>query len=377
LTGEAPEGLSSLNKEESEALLRRGYLIDDFSESEEQQGRKALEITAAKLKRGCDLVFRFAPVRSSAGQPPVGAQQVDQVFAVLEKAKIPRQCVAVILDVAAGEIDPTVVERILLNSSGRDYSVVPIFNIDGMRALRRWISSQNFRVARLDANKSDMPADMEELAALIVDYYEHQVHVGVMCNVDGWSDAQLKVVSELREIIRRKYPFFMLWLTSESQDGVEEPGFVSAGGVQMPYISKNNEAVLNGLFRSITSPKTVNYTPFFQPEPAKLTMDVATNEAVYERPGRKGVVKGLAEVERAIVGDFTEDEMLLDPEKAAQCLSCKYALVCGRNWLEEHGYSSAGECAAAYERRIQNILPSLFYNIRGNLRRTDAGGKAA
>lgn len=370
-----PSNITSLSQTETETLSRRGYLTEESAEQEQQQARTALDITAKSLKRGCEIVFRFGPQFQKEPPPLPDIRTVEDVFSVWDGTGMGGPGVAVVLDVALAEIDRAIVEQILASATRRDYPIVPIVTADGMSALRPWVQSQNFGFINLQANSSNMPTDAASLSKSIVDYFEQQVHVGMKCNIDGMSEEQLKAVVEVPDLVRRKYPFFKVWLQSGILNGTQEPEVASANGTRMPYISVENEGVLGTLFRFITTPRSINYAPFFQPRPAKLIFDVATKGVSYESHGQETAVQGIDLVRERIRTDFTRESPPLQEEKSGGCLSCKYALVCGRNWIDEYGYGSAGDCAKAFERRIRQVLPSLLHNIRGTVRPPGASGQ--
>lgn len=375
LEGSDRPDITLLSQTETETLSRRGYLTEESAEQEQQQARKALQIAAKSLKRGCEIVFRFGP-RLQKGLPPLwDTRTVEDVFSIWDSSGAGGPWVSVVLDVALAEINPQTVEEILASAAKRDYSVIPMVTPDGMNALRPWVQSQNFGFVDLQINSSNMPADTAAISKSIVDYFEHQVHVGMKCNIDGMSEEHLNAVAEVLNLVRRKYPFFTAWLQSGMLNGTQEPEPAVANGSRMPYYSAENEGVLGTLFRFITTPRNINYTPFFQPEPAKLIFDLATKEISYESPGHETAAKEIDLVRERLRADFTRESAPVHEQKSGLCLSCKYALVCGRNWIDQYGYGSVGVCAAAFEGRIHQVLPALLHNIRGSVRPPGASGQ--
>jgi hypothetical protein len=134
---------------------------------------------------------------------------------------------------------------------------------------------------------------------------------------------------------------------------------------------------MNTLFRFITAPKQINYTPFFQSEPDRLIFTAGADELVYDSPEYGSTVKGFDEVR-----DKVEAESLRAAagygsivEQPAGCLSCRHALVCGRGWIGEYGYKDSNECSELLERRMKQVMPLLLYNLRGNVRPPGSTGK--
>ncbi|HST23903.1 MAG TPA: hypothetical protein VLR90_22540, partial [Blastocatellia bacterium] len=182
-------------------------------------------------------------------------------------------------------------------------------------------------------------------------------------------------VSEVNRRVREKYFYFMTCLVSTVTDGIQEPGYISSNGRSVPYISADNEVILKTLFRFITSPRQINYNPFFYPDPPRLVFEVGANQLSYDSPER-GTIEGFDAVREAIK---LEQPASLEPlaESVSECFSCKYSLVCGRDWLKKYSYKDATQCAGLFEQRVRQVLPLLLYNARGNVRPPGATGKKA
>ena len=241
--------------------------------------------------------------------------------------------------------------------------------------MRPWLKSQNFHFVVLETDSSNMPVDAAGLSDAIVGCFERQVQVGWKCNIDNMIPAQCETVSEIRRRVREKYPSFMTCLVSTATDGTEEPGYIASNGGAVPYISADNEVILKTLFRFITTPRQINYNPFFYPDPPRLVFDVGANQLSYDSP-EKGVIEGFDAVRRAIK---LEQPASLEPpaEGVRECFSCKYSLVCGRDWINKYSYADASQCAGLFEQRVRQVLPLLLYNARGNVRPPGATGKKA
>jgi hypothetical protein len=370
------DSAAALSEPEIETLTRRGYLTDKTPEQERAQAEAVLRLAARNLRAGTEIVFRF----SSAGEPATNRladlEDIDEVFRLGASAAKREQLVSVALEVSAPEVEPSIIERIISKAAEQDYAIVPVVTPAGLHALRPWRKSQNFPFTVLETDCSTMPADAVELSECIMSYFERQIHMGWRCNVDQMSAAQLAAVSAVREQVRVRYPSFMVWLVSEATDGTGEPAYAAANGSRVPYISADNEGVLKTLFRFLTAPRQVNYSPFFQPVGARLAYTVGAQQVSYAPAAGPGV-EGFAAVRAALEQEGQREPLSLWPPRGgtAECLSCKYSLVCGQDWIAACGYRTSSECAGRFERRMRQVLPLLLYNARGNLRPPAATAK--
>jgi hypothetical protein len=241
--------------------------------------------------------------------------------------------------------------------------------------VRPWLKSQNFHFVMIETDSSNMPDDAAGLSDAIVGCFERQVQVGWKCNVDDMTPAQCATVSEVNRRVREKYLYFMTSIVSAAADGTQEPGYIASNGSLVPYISADNDVILKTLFRFITTPRQINYNPFFYPDPSRLVFEVGANQLSYDSP-EGGTVEGFEAVRRAIK---VEQPARLEPiaESVSECLSCKYSLVCGRDWIKKYGYKDADQCAGLFEQRVRQVLPLLLYNARGNVRPPGATDKKA
>jgi hypothetical protein len=371
-------GLAALTAAEIDTLTRRGYLTDQTHEQEQEQARAVLRLAARNFRPGLEIVFRLSSAHEPEADRPEHAARIAEVFSLGDSAAKSDRLLSVALEIAAPEVEPPLIEAIIAEADRRDLPIVPVVTPQGLKALRPWRKSQNFQFAILETDGATMPADAAELAACVIGYFEHQVHIGWRCEIDRLSPAQAAAASAVRQQVREKYPSFMVWLVSKDLGGTEEPGYLAANGSRLPYVSADNEGVLKTLFRFLTAPRQINYTPFFQPETARLVFTVGTNQLSYESPAREGV-EGLAAVRAAIELETQQAPVSVWPPRggAAECLSCKYSLVCGRDWMSAYGYDTTRECAGLFERRLQQVLPLLLYNARGNLRPPAATAKNA
>lgn len=369
---------ASLSEQELETLTKRGYLTDETPEQEQAQAERILRLAAKNLRSVVEIAFRFSAGGLPEADRPAEPETIDEVFLLGASAAQRDRLASVTVDLAVPEVSPRLFERILSNAAERDYPIVPIVTPEGLRALNPWRQSQNFQFVILETDAANMPVDGVELFESIVSYFERQIHIGWRCGVDHLSAAQVAAVEAVRQQVREKYPSFMVWLVSEATDGTAEAGYLADHGSRVPYISADNESVLKTLFRFLTTPRQVNYTPFFQPETARLVFTVATNQLSYDAPAKEAV-DGFAAVRAAIETEYRQAPGGFWPPQggAAECLMCRYSLVCGRDWISVYGYPTTLECAGLFERRLQQVLPLLLFNARGNLRPPAATVKQA
>ncbi len=363
----------SLTPQEIETLSGRGHLTDRPVEQEQEQARAVLRLAANNSRRPIDFVLRFPADNPSARMDP---ETIREIFSLAEQVA-DGEMITIRLEVATPKIDAETIDHILSLASRLDYPILPTINLAGMDALQPWLRSENFQIAVLETDSFDLPVDVEAISNRVINYFERQVHVSWRCIVDGMSPEQLEAVHQIRERVRLAYPSFMVSLVSKECEGTVEPTWHPASGFRVPYISSENELLMNTLFRFITSPKQINYSPFFQSEPVRIVFTAGADEPVYDSPESGSTVKGFDEVRARI-----EDESLKGPvdfmsmeRQGAECLSCKHALVCGREWIGKYGYKDSGECAESLELRMKQVMPLLLYNLRGNVRPPGSTGK--
>jgi hypothetical protein len=363
-----------LSQEEIETLTNRGYLTDKTVEQEQQQALAVLRLAAKNSRRCVELFFRFS---RNGGQPVARLDRLEEVFSLADRAAGEDGVISIHPEIKVPEVDPAAIDRILSLAAERDYSILPILNIAGMDALQPWLKSQNFQSVAIETDSSDMPVDAEHVANKILSYFEHQVHSNLKCNVDGMSPEQIKALYLARERVRQIYPSFMVTLVSDNCEETGAAGWLAANGRQLPYISSENQVVMKMLFRFITTPMQINYAPFFGYETARLVYDVGSDELTYESPESGAAFSGFDQAREAIELEPRPgpSERWSVVEQATECISCKHALVCGRRWIEKYGYENSNECAQWFERRMEQVLPSLLHSLRGNLRPPGSAGK--
>lgn len=375
LSLERSEHLASTSLSESEAdlLTRRGYLTEQAPEQERQQSRAALRIAAQQIRPSVEMIFRFPPDSSLTAESAAGADQIAEVFSIGTELAGEEGLLMVSLEITTPEVDREVMNHIVGAANQRDYPLLPQITIDGLGALGPWLRSENFRQVTLSTNSSNMSLDVQTVTQKIVDCFENQVYVSWKCTVDEMSAEQMGAVRAICEGVRQKYSNFILLPLSEKCETASAASSIDIGN-DLPVIRTENAVVLSTLLRFITLPAMINYNPFFHTDPDKLILDLGNTRLSYQSAKGEAPIEGADAVRRHAASlTAQKSENLWEAiEQTSDCPACKYALVCGRDWIGTCGYSTIDQCAASFEHRMEQVLPLLFFNLRGNWRPPEA-----
>ncbi|PYT05102.1 MAG: hypothetical protein DMF60_13035 [Acidobacteria bacterium] len=365
---------ASLSAAEVEVLTRRGYLTHQTPEDERQQSYEALQITARKQRAALELVLRFPAFSNSNGESAGGSNRIAEVFSIASEVGGEDAVVLVSLEIDAPRVDGETMNSILEAAAARDYPVLPQVTIAGVNALLPWLRSENFRQVTLTSNGSNMPLDVEPATVAVIACFENQVYVSWKCVTDHMNAEQFEAVQALHERVRLKYPSFMLIPMSEKPGGTS-PGSLGPGG-RLPVISSENAPVLATLLRFITMPTAINYKPFFSVDPDQIVFDIATESLSYRSGNGDALIEGTEAVRQLATGIAAKkrENSWQAAATASECPACKYALVCGNDWIGKCGHSGIKECAGSFDRRLEEVLPLLLFSLRGNLQRPEATG---
>jgi hypothetical protein len=365
---------ASLSETEADILTRRGYLTEQTPEQERQQSRAALRIAAKQISPSVEMIFRFSRDSSLTAESAVGADQIAEVFSIAAELA-GEGSLLVSLEITTPQVDRAVMNHIVEAAAERDHPLLPQVTIDGLGALEPWLRSENFRQVTLSTNNSNMSLDVRAVTQKIVDCFENQVYVFWKCTMDGMSAEQVGAVRAICEGVRQKYSNFMLLPLSEECETESEAGSIGNG---LPAIRTENAVVMSTLLRFITMPAMINYNPFFHTDPDQLILDLGSTHLCYQSATGNAPIEGADAVRRhaASITAQKRENSWEAIEQTSQCPACKYALVCGRDWIGTCGYSSIDQCAASFERRIEQVLPLLFFNLRGNWRPPEASQAA-
>jgi hypothetical protein len=358
----------SMYTAEVDALKGRGYLTEEPPEQERKQAHRILGMVARNSRRLAEVIVRFPDgLADCSGHEAL----LDEGFSMARHLVGDEGLLLTRFEVGFPRVDADVMEHALGAALKHDCAVLPQIAVTGLDALWPWLRSENFHQAVLLIDKSSEPLDASETSRKVISYFEQQVHLSSICKIDGLDAKQMAAVLSMCGLVVAKYPSFKLFLISDCGDGTSDSGLMSVNNREVPFISAENQDVLNMLFRFISSPSLVNYTPFFQPEVASLTIDMVDNQFKYQASPGVVPIEGLDQVRAAVEKKWRNEEGsggLSETLGQAQCLACKYALVCGRNWIVERAYPTAEQCARSFERRIEQVIPSLLFNLQGNWR---------
>ncbi len=369
---------SVLSEAELETLKRRGYLTELSASQEQEQARSILRVLSKKLQSSVELTFSFARdgQPSSSLDASDSAGIVDRLFSLANKIAGEQGTVLIRLEIASAQIDAQLMTRILDNAQARDSLVLPQVTLSALEGLTPWLKSENFRQVLIISDRKSMSLDVDSTTNNIVTCFNRQVHPAWKCHIDGMTSEQLDAMLSIFQRVRQKYPFFSLHLISDSIDEAASENRVTVNGTSLPFISPDNEPVLNTLWSFMRLPQRINYKPFFARGSHKLTCDLETKRVTYESSRGGDAIDGLEQIEARFEGPIARPPV--DPEATNALiedrLSCKYALVCGSNCgIYECPGSDGRQCAEMYERRLEQVLPLLFFNLQKFSRQAVAG----
>jgi hypothetical protein len=369
---------SSLSQDEVDILKGRGYLTEREPAQELDQVRTVLNIAAKNLKRHLELTLRFPAQDESLSQDARDHRFLDEVFALAAKAAGENGQIVVNLEISSTQVDAALMDALLETALASDYPILPQAAPQSLDALSLWVKSENFSQLSVLIDGSTGPVELEGLPEKIIGFFEHQVPVALLCKVDDMTTEQLKAVQSVRERVRQKYSRFLVSLLSDKCLGTDEAGELTLDETRLPFISAENETVLGMLMRFTLMPQVINYKPFFQPGPEQLRADLSTGQLTYSNAPDDSVEGKLDQIRAALEDRLAPQNSTpaweMDGQSSA-CLSCKYALVCGRDWIGTGGFADAEQCANSFERRMAQTLPLLLFNLR-NERRSSQNASA-
>lgn len=362
----------ALTEAEIKTLKQRGYLTDSTPEQEFEQAHAVMRLAAKNFRPVVELTFRFP--RFETGDMPCALDDaiLEEGFSLASTLAGDEGTVVVHFEIPPSAFDATFTKPLLQSALGHGCTVMPTATISNLGALGKWNGSEYFNHLMMTADGTNQLSEFEGLAAHIINLFERQIHVSWICKTDGMSAEQLKAVLSVREQVRQKYSNFVVYLFADQHEGTGAAGRLDIDGTEVPYVSSENEDILGTIMRFVLMPGIINYRPFFQPQVKKLYVDLPTRQMTYDSGTNLPFVGSLEEV-RARVEEETRQTR--DPlnlweraQDATECLSCKYSLVCGRDWLVRDGLLNAQHCAHSFEQRLEQTLPLLLFLLRGSWR---------
>lgn len=345
---------NGLSETEVDTLKRRGYLTDSPAEQELEQASTILRVLSRNLQPLVELTFDLSTGSSDS------SDLIDRAFSLARDIAGEQGTIKVSLEIPAAVIDEQLMARILDQARRHRSTVVPRLTIAGFTALTPWLKSENFRQVLLISDRETMSLDVESVANNIINFFKQQVHLLWKCDVNGMAPEQLAAVVEIIRRVRDKYPIFTTRLISEQTSQTASENWITVGDTFLPFISPENETVLNTLLNLVLAPKKINYFPFFAPDPHKLTCDLDSKRLTYKSPFGNEVSGELDEIRAHFESTHTTETTPPIEDRA----TCKYALICGCR----HGMNGCSngqpECAAVYEERVRQVLPLLVFNLQ-------------
>ena len=358
-----PTGLTG---PEIERLKKRGYLVDESLEHEKELNKKVLLVAARSERDRLEVTLRFP--QAARNSALIAKSDIDQLFSLMRSIAGDEGPIAVHLEITSAEVEPQILEDLLGAIAAYDLVLIPEVTTAGLAALLPWQNSRCFEEVVLTSDRSTLSTDISETSEKIIGFFEHQVAVSWRCKVDGMRAEQLASIRSIRDLVRSRYRNFGVLLLSGPSAGAHNPQPSGSADQALPVVSAENETLLLALNRYIWRPEQVNYNPFFRRDPATLVFDVGSKELVFQPGGGAGTISGFDAV-RQLAPSWraaSQGKGYVDMvNHAPQCILCKFSLFCGRDWIGEYDYGTMERCAGMLKGRIAQVLPSLFFNLRG------------
>lgn len=369
---------SSLSEAEIQALNVRGYLTEQPPEQEREYVRAVLGLLSKNIFSHTEVTFRFPRDAREGGTLSIGRNLIGEVFSLANGLTNGNGTIATRLEVLTNQVDAETIENILEMATRVDSPVVPQVSVAGLDGLKPWLKSVNFRYVLLYTDNSSESVNVEDVTSKTISLYNQQIHPTWRCNIDAMSSEQLQSVLAATQNVRQKYGSFRLCLISNDINEIADSDPLLINGHLIPYINVNNEVTLSTIFRFISTPRRINYNPFFQRDSEKLTFDVGTKQLTYQPAASSQIIEGANSIRAAIEESAVRahENSHDDNSSASQQSSCKYALVCGcgRRSIDSANNEIEG-CAnaGAFEARLKQVLPVLLFNLQGNWRPPETG----
>ena len=355
-----------LSEAEVDALKRRGYLTDLSPEQEQEQDATILNVLSRNVQPVVQLTFDLSESNSDS------VDFVDKLFSLAKSIAGEHGVIKVHPEIPPSSLDEQVMSRILDQARLHHSTVVPRFTIAAFPSLTPWLKSENFRHTMLVSDRETLSLEVESVANNITSFFKQQIHVLWRCDIDGMDHEQLAAVLAIIGRVRQKYSFFTTQLVSGQLAPDKIENFISVNGTFLPYISPDNEPVLNMLMSLVLTPHRINYYPFFAPGTHKLTCDLRSKNVSYKSPGGDEVSGDLNEIAARVESAKAPPT---DSPPVQERAACKYSLICGCGNATNGFVNGQPECAAAYEQRLRQVLPLLVFNIQKRNSRAAGGNE--
>lgn len=359
-----------LDESEIEALKKRGYLT--LIDRTEELGRVHAILGVLKRMLRPDLEIRVIVPQAMAGSAvtPQVSVSLDELFALAPELADGRKLPHVRPVVNSSAVEQATMALVMAGALRHGLPVHPETTLPGLKGLGEFLSRENFAALDLITDASSAPTtteDLEEQSGQLFEFLENQIYIQWTCDITSMTPFQINSLNGLIKTAHQKYPNVLVLVTSAEQSGVAggESTAPGEGGLDaLQVISPENVELFKTICNFIKHSRHVNYSPFFQPPADRLMFDIGKGDIYYESPSTGVLVSGLDEIRRHASTTLTDQTQALNlSDEAGECNSCKYALVCGRNWMGQYGYRHKAECSTALDRRISQILPLLLSNL--------------
>jgi hypothetical protein len=364
---------NTMSEAEIESLKRRGYLTELSAAQEQEQARTILRVLSEKLQSPVELTFRFPDSRQLSRQDlAVTADLVENLFLLANKVAGEQGGILTHLATSSSPIDPQLMTAILDRAHAYNSVVLPRLPITGLKELRPWLRSDNFRHVSLVSDRENLPLNVESTVDEIINAFSQQVYPSWQCNIAGMNQEKLEAVLLIFERVRQKYPVFALHLVSDEIAETAIDNWITINETSLPFINPANTIVLNTLLTFVLLPNRINYSPFFAPGPHKFTCVLETKQVTCESPVGEELVGEFDQVythlEDLLTRPTGTEATALIPERAA----CKYAMICGGNPETNECAAGLPQCTGVYEQRLRQVLPLFLFNLQKTRHRAAA-----
>lgn len=351
-------GTNGLSDVEVDTLKRRGYLTDLPPEQELEQASTILNILSRNFHPVVDLTFNLSISSDDS------SELVDKLFSLAKSIAGDQGGTNVHLEISSAPINEQVMTRILDQACLNRSTVIPRLTIAGFETLTPWLKSENFHQALLVSDSESLSLTVDSVADNIINFFKQQILLVWRCDIDGMSREQLAAIVAIIERVREKYPFFNTRLISGKLAMEAIESFIPIEGTFLPYISPDNEPVLNMLLNLVLTPKRINYYPFFINAPHKLDCELHSRRVSYKSPFGDEVSGGLDEIMARVESAKAEPALTAEKLPIQERVACKYALICGCKSGMNGSANDQKECAAVFEQRLRQVLPLLVFNLQ-------------
>ncbi|MGH9822196.1 MAG: hypothetical protein ACREDR_02895 [Blastocatellia bacterium] len=373
LFGSIEESFTDLQPSELDALAKRGYLTDAPPDQERDQGVQILEALARRNHPALEITVVVPDltnlVRTGLSDVRESLLQLFGLASLLARDQVlPR----VRPEIRSSRVSFELVKLILETAIDFSLPVHPEITIAGLDALAQNAGRANFDDLDIVSDFESTPdgdADIEAAISTLTEFLERQVQIMWTADTSKMSLPQLEFTRRIGRALQGKYQNLMMVVLSDMCGAVSAiaPAQFNQDLEKRLYpINAENADLLKTLHAFISKPHRINYKPVFALQPDSLTLDLGRHTATYESRGRGVTLSGLDKIKtfaESVPPVSGSPDAAMTPEEWSECRSCKYAFICGRNWLRSYHYQKQHECANALDKRIEQVLPLLFSNL--------------